>query len=259
MDKTVTILKRVGLSPAEASAYLALTELQETQTGPLCRRAGIASSHIYEVLDSLMEKGLASYRVQNNTRIYSPTTPEALRELFLAREKALKEEREEVSKLVASLERQEMRRPESNYKYYEGLQGVKAMWHEINASLPSMPKDEPVLVYGNTPQGYERLYRFYDEHHKLRNKLGIPCHILIPPDEAVAHKRSNKLTQVRFAPLANDAEWGVVGEYYYTQYAVGGTPRAFLIHDAVFAKSYRDVFGQVWKHAQPARPTRAKR
>ena len=120
--------------------------------------------------------------------------------------------------------------------------------------LQNQPKDAGECIYGAKSESYQKLLKFYDEHHAERLRVRVPARIIMAPDaQSTAAKRANKITQVRFAPLTNDAEWGVVGDYYYTQYVVGGTPRAFLIHDAVFASSYRDVFEQVWKHARPAK------
>ena len=41
-----------------------------------------------------MQMGLVSYRVQNNVKIFMPTSPDALNALFLERERKLAEERE---------------------------------------------------------------------------------------------------------------------------------------------------------------------
>ena len=72
------ILSKVGLTGQEARAYLALLELQQAQTGPLCKFTKIASSNIYAILDSLMQKGLVSYRVQNNIKVFMPAPPDTL-------------------------------------------------------------------------------------------------------------------------------------------------------------------------------------
>ena len=69
MKKLQTILAKIGLTTQESRVYLALLELQEAQTGQLCKFTKIASSNIYKILDALMKKGLASYRVQNNIKI----------------------------------------------------------------------------------------------------------------------------------------------------------------------------------------------
>ncbi len=255
-SKREKLLESLGLSAQEARCYVALVELQEARTGPLCRACGIPSSHIYSVLESLMHKGLASYRVHNNVKVFRPASAEALRDLFEQKQKRMAEEAKLVGEMVNAVKGRELGgKPASDYKYFEGLQGVKAMWHEINGKLAALGKSQPELIYGAKREGYAKLLKFYDEHHALRNKAKVPAMILLNSDStAVGSRRANRITQVRYAPLNNAAEWGVIGDFYYTQYVVGGTPRAFLICDKVFADSYRDVFEQVWKRARAVAP-----
>ena len=98
MDKIQQILSKIGLTKQESKVYLSLLELQEAQTGKLCKFTKIASSNIYKILESLMEKGLTHYRLQNNIKVFMPAPPESLNELFLQKQKKLDEERKEVNK-----------------------------------------------------------------------------------------------------------------------------------------------------------------
>lgn len=244
------ILKRIGLTAQESRVYLALLELQEAQTGRLCAFTGIASSNIYNILRSLMQKGLASYRVQNNTRVFLPASPDALNELFLEKQRKLDEERREVAELVSNLKKRKIEsEPYSNYKYYEGISGVKSMWHEINNF---MSPGSTALVYTSRPSAYEKLISFYDAHHKMRREKGIK-ELMIFPDEdrELGHKRRNKFTEVRFSSIKSDGEWGVVGDLLYIQYITGKAPRAFLIKDETFASTFREVFSKLWERAKP--------
>lgn len=260
MDKNIALLESIGLSAQESRCYIALVELQESRTGQLCRVSGVPSSHIYAVLESLMHKGLASYRVQNNVRVFRPASAESLMAMYARKKEGIDAEAGIVAKMVEGMKRRELAgKSASDYKYFEGLGGVKAMWREINETLPSMGIAQPERIYGARRGGYARLLKFYDEHHALRNKARIPAKILLDYDSlAVGRRRENKLTEVRYAKMHNEAEWGVIGGWYYTQYIEGNTPRSFLIRDPIFASTYAQVFDQVWAHAKPAmaRPSR---
>lgn len=254
MVEIQALLGELGLSREEAACYWALVELQEARTGGLCAESGVPSSHVYRVLASLMARGLVSCRVQNNVRVYFPASAGALSELFLERERAVKRQASQVAKLVASVRRRQVeRKPYSDYKYFEGLAGVKAMWHEINEGLPTAGSSVVERVYAARKEGYAQLLKFYDEHHRIRNKAGVRAHILLPKEgKAVAAKRRNRLTQVRFAALGNEAEWGTVNGCLYVQYITGGKPRAFLIRDAIFANTFSEVFDRLWEGVRKA-------
>lgn len=249
MNKAEEILKKIGLTSQESRVYLILLELQEAQTGIICKETNIASSNIYKVLENLMKKGLVNYRVQNNTKIFMPAQPETLNELFLEKQAKIDEERKEIAELISSLKKKELvKNPYSNYKYYEGVPAIKSMWHEINNSLT---KDTTEKIYGVKKGSYELLLGFYNEHHRLRTSKKAKAQILLSKEDIErAKQRKNNLTEVRFSDLDNEAEWGVVNDYVYLQHITTKIPRAFLIKDPIFAKTFEQVFDELWKQAK---------
>ncbi len=251
-SKIQEILEKVGLNGQESRVYLALLKLQQSQTGDLCKITNIASSNIYNILDSLIKKGLVHYRVQNNIKIFMPANPETLNELFLEKENKLKQERKEINELINNLKTEKPEESYSKYKYYEGFVNVKSMWHEINSILPNLNKQTTIKIYTAQKGAYERLVGFYNEYHKLRHKLKIKEQMIFPPHEKeLAKKREQQLSNVKFMDLKNDAEWGIIGDKFFMQYITGDTPRSFLIQDEKFAKTFEQVFDQVWKIAKP--------
>ena len=241
------ILSKVGLNGQEARVYLALLQLQESQTGDLCNKTDIASSHIYKILASLMKRGLVNYRVQNNTKIFMPAPPETLNELFLEKENKLKQEKIEINGLISNLKTEKPEEAYSKYKYYEGFINVKSMWHEINSILPNLDKDGTIKIHTSQKGSYERLIGFYNEYHKLRSKLKLKEQMIFPPHEKeLAKKREKQLSNVKFMDLKNDAEWGVIGDKFFMQYITGEIPRGFLIQDEKFARTFEQVFDNLW-------------
>lgn len=239
------ILSKVGLTFPESKVYLALLKLQEAKTGILCKETNIPSSNIYSILGGLIEKGMVSYRIQNNIKTFIPSDPETLNELFFKKQKSLEEERKEIQSLIKKLKPKEIQeKPESNYKYYEGISGVKSMWYEINSLLNS--KSEEFLCAAKK-QACEKLGDFYNEHHKIRNKLKAKAKIILSKGfESLASKRKNKHTQVKITYLDNEAEWGIVDDYIYIQYIITEKPRSFLIKDKIFAETFKEVFNKIW-------------
>lgn len=249
MNKVESILTKIGLTSQESRVYLALLELQQAQTGNLCKTTDIASSHIYKILDSLIKKGLISYRLQNNIKVFMPAPPETLDELFLEKQKKLEQERKEIKQLISNLKKREIKEePQSNYKYFEGLTGIKALWHEVNKK---MSPDYIIRCYTGRKRSYERFIGFYSEHHKLRKQKKIQERLIFPKEDIeLANKRKNKFTEIRFTDLKNDTEWGVIKDMVYIQYITGKIPRGFLIKDQTFAKTFEGVFDKLWKIAK---------
>ena len=249
MNKIEPILEKIGLTFQESKVYLTLIELQEAQTGLLCKTTNIASSNIYKILDSLKKKGLISYKLKNNIKVFMPSPPEALNELILEKQKTLDQERKDVINLISNLKVKKIEKEsESNYKYYEGITGIKSMWYEINEK---MDKEHLIRLYSSKKESYERLIGFYKEHHKLRKKKEVKERIIFPKEDMkLAKKRKNKYTEIKFMELKNDVEWGVANDMAFFQYITGKVPRGFLIKDKKFSKTFEQVFDQLWKKAK---------
>jgi sugar-specific transcriptional regulator TrmB len=248
-EKAEKILKKIGLTNQESRVYLTLLELQEIQTGALCTRTKIASSNIYKILESLIKKGLVNYRIQNNIKIFMPSSPETLNEIFSEKQKEIEEESIEIRELISSLKKQNpSKEAYSNYKYYEGIIGIKSMWHEINEKMNS---GNIVKIYTAKAENYERLIGFYNLHHDLRKQKKVIEQMILPTGETeLAKRRKNKFTEIKFMDLDNGSEWGVFGDFFFIQHISDKVPRSFLIKDKVFAKTHEQVFDQLWKNAK---------
>jgi len=249
MEEKIDILENIGLTNQESRVYLALLKLHEAQTGILCKETNIASSNIYSILDALMKKGLISYRIQNNIKIFQPSPPEALEEIFKEKQLTIKKQEKDIFSLIERLRNETPEKEmHSNYRYFEGMRGIKSMWYEINSQIPKLHKNKPIKVYTASKSAYEPLVGFYDEHHKIRVKSNVNAQLIFPEeDKNLAIKRKKQNAEIRFLNLQNEAEWGIIGDSFFMQYIADKVPRSFLIDDEKFAKTFEQVFNQLWK------------
>ena len=70
----IELLEGIGLSKGEVKTYFALLELGPSTTGEIINKASVSRSKVYEMLDRLMKRGLASYVIKENIK-YSTTSP----------------------------------------------------------------------------------------------------------------------------------------------------------------------------------------
>ena len=214
------MLQKIGLSLREAKAYLALIELKESSTGKLIKQSRIPSSKIYNILENLQEKGLVSYRTQNNTKIFMPAPIETIQKLFNERQQRLDKEKQEITTFLTALKQTaNTKEPLSHYKYYEGIAGIKSMWNEITNTLSTLPKGTTTKIYTGKQEAYKPLVTFYDEYHKERIKHHINHQAIFPlTDKKTGQRRIKQKAHVRYMPLHNEAEWGIIGSLYFIQY-----------------------------------------
>lgn len=251
-EKYIESLSKVGLSSPESRVYLSLIELKESKTGELSKKSNVATSKIYNILDSLIEKGFAGYRLQNNQKIFFASPPQIIKDILEKREKEQEQEKDRLLSMIEELSKKDSEtEPHSSYKYYEGMSGIRALWLELIEDLDDIPKGDEVLVYTGTKEAYELMLGLYEEFHKVRATKGIKYRIIYPTEEDELVKRRRKqLSEVRFMKLENEAEWAIVGNKLIIQYITRKTPRGFLIEDKIFVQTFKQVFNQLWKSAK---------
>jgi len=147
----VNQLTRLGLTSYEAKAYLTLIRRDSFTAAQVARQSGLPRQRIYDVLGSLVQKGLAAARPGNVVK-YAATPPELAIELLLAshREQLARMERDAqlmVSDLKPAFEAgQEHTDP---LEYIEVLRDRRAI-NERFAELQANVKRE-ILVFTKPP------------------------------------------------------------------------------------------------------------
>ncbi len=96
-------LQQIGLNAYEARSYLVLVGHPRFKALELAARSHVPRQKIYEVLDSLVEKGFAQV-VQEKTKLFSAVEPSLAIPSYLARrEQAVQQEITEQSRLASGL------------------------------------------------------------------------------------------------------------------------------------------------------------
>jgi sugar-specific transcriptional regulator TrmB len=111
----------MGLNAYEARSYLVLLGHPRFKALELAARAHVPRQKIYEVLDSLMEKGFASV-IQDRTKVFSAIAPDQALPAYLdRRNKALEQQIAEQGKAAAEIVAELMA------TYAEGRDGTGAL------------------------------------------------------------------------------------------------------------------------------------
>src|SRR3989338_10345709 len=91
------ILQEIGLSNTEVKVYLALLELGSALAGEITKKSEVNRTNVYDALERLIEKGLVTYVISANRKVFEPVNPEMLREI-------LKDKQEKLSSVINELQ-----------------------------------------------------------------------------------------------------------------------------------------------------------
>ena len=241
-------LEAIGLTEGETKAYLALLELGPSTVGPITKKAKIAYSNIYEILERLMNKGLVSFITKNKTKYFNAVSPERIAEFLEKKEEELQDKRQNLKRILPELKKLTDKATKVEAEIFIGNQGLASAYKKIMEE--SDPKD---------------LYRFFFYFEK--SKLAFADDFFLQLDKEYRQRK------IRFKGLANMdfkkssfvqiAKDYTENRYLETQPPMNidiyqgkilltdwNTPMAILIRNKDMAGKFTDYFEEMWKTAK---------
>ena len=248
MVSTQDELVKIGLTKGEAKVYISLIELGSCTVGPIVKKSGVAYSNIYEILERLKNKGLASFIIRGKRRYFQAARPENLSDYLEKRENDIKAQKEILSKMLPALNSLHQIKPEQEAEIFVGFKGLKAAYLKIAADY----KGEEWLFFYIHREGYSKESDvFFRNMSRWFRKLSSLSARGICNEE---YRKSKYIQNATFMKIR------------YVNFPIPGTidicrnkillvswsvrPVAFLITSQEVADTMREYFESVWKAAK---------
>ena len=239
-------LEKIGLTAGESEVYELLIETGQTKAGILIKKAKLASSKVYDVLQKLVNKGLASFVVINKVKHYQATPPERLVDFLEEKKTHINKAQEEMVRLIPLIKkRNESKAQESNVRMYLGYEGPKIILKElIEASIKNKinygygTRDNPfVEVY---PHELNEFFEFEEKHKFKTLLLFAKGNRQKQPNATIKYLPPEFFSPVR-TMIAGDKVFLVDFTKPFT---------SIIIENKQVAESYKEHFKILWKIAK---------
>ena len=231
------LLTEIGLTKSEIAVYFALLEIGSSTTGPIIKKAGIASGKAYLILDKLVLKGLVTYSVKAGTKYYHAKDPERLLDYLKEKEDDLKKKELQLKQVIPQLRAQyEEQKYKPMAEVYEGVKGFKTFYEWI---LKELKRGDTIDILGVPREANEKFQAYLMEWNKKRIKLGIKMRILYNHDcrDFGKKRKIMKLTKVKYMNQNLETPaWIDIFKDYVVTINVHGTPVCFLIKNKESAR-----------------------
>jgi len=194
------LFEKLGLTKGEIKVYLALNKLEEASIGPIGKESKVSKSKIYDILERLIQKGLAGYITKEGTKYYLANDPHMILDYVQKKEQELQQTKSEVEKIIPQLNLQRATADKKRVaEIYEGFHGVKAIREELISTLNA---GEDFLVLGAPKIANERWDSWFLNFHKRRIERKIKMKIIYNSDaqEYGKVREQMKFTSVKYLP-----------------------------------------------------------
>ena len=239
---TLKTLLSLGLSELEAKTYLCLLEHGEMRAGELSQKAGINRTTTYQLLQSLMTKGFASYCVKEGVKYFDAVDPETLLDLVEEKRHSLIESLDYLRGLQKSAG------AEAKITVFKGVEGYKSFLRQM------LHMGKVLYTIGFTGKMNQIDTVFYERWTRERLKRGIKRKYIMTKEATRLPAARKPLTEIHTLPK----------EYSYFPFAIaisGGRSLIFFFEGNDFtgiaidsrgiADSYMNFFKFLWKKSRP--------
>lgn len=229
-------LEEFGLSEKEVKVYLALLESGESTGGEIAQECNFHRRTAYDVLDSLLKKGLVSYSVKKYVRVYHAADPKTL----LMR---LEQRKDLLAAVIPTLESLSQSKEQPVVNVYVGKEGLRTI---LNDHLSS---GKILLIYGGAMQIVSTMPSVHKKYISERKRLNIKVRgIMVDTPQVRKILSETPLFEYKFLPPGVSAPviWWVYGDtvvfIYWRE-----EPFAIQLRSKPFAESFRQYFDNTWR------------
>ncbi|MCK4730625.1 MAG: hypothetical protein KAT28_04865 [Candidatus Aenigmarchaeota archaeon] len=231
-------LIEVGLTKNQAKVYLEVMVCPEQTGGEIAKKLSIDRSFAYNVLSSLIDKGLITYITKQDKRLFYPSDPENLLN-------EIEEEKNKISKLVDKLKLiEKQKKLKRSVKIYEGKSGLKAY-------VRNFLNTDSFVTFGGggNLKILEVLKYTYPQYLKEFNRKKIEGKLITSPQNKDIAKNLYKNSNVKIKNIN-----GLKSEVNFTIfkdnlaiYSAEKKPFVIIIEDKNIANCLKQYFDKLWQ------------
>ncbi len=243
-------LEKIGLTKGEISVYLAMLRLGQTTAGPIVDESKVTRSKIYDILERLKNKGLASYITKESTKYFSAADPNTILYYLENKEREIQAEKRSVKKILPELMLQQ--KLAENKKVAEIFIGMKGMENAFNALISEFDPNETYYAFGaGKGENISQIQLFFSRLHKKRQEKKVKAKIIFNESSKglFESQEKSRLVEAKYLLESTPAAINIYKDF--TLIAIlNEEPLAFLIKNKETADSFREYFKMMWKLAK---------
>jgi len=241
------VLSEIGLTKNEVIVYTTLLKLGSALAGEVTSYSGIHRRNVYDSMQRLIEKGLASFVTINNRRWFKASDPSRLLVVVDEQKNRLERMRSDVEKVVKDFRALPVVKQQEEVLYFKGKEGIKTVYEDV------LSIEEDYIGYGPGMQIDNLLKAYFKDYAHRRAKKKIHLKMIWDERSRGMYFTKTPLLESRFLPddLCSHAALRIYGNKVAIILYSDEQPIAVMIENKAIADGYRRYFEVMWKAAKP--------
>ena len=241
------VLSEIGLTKNEVIVYTTLLKLGSALAGEVTSYSGIHRRNVYDSMQRLIEKGLASFVTINNRRWFKASDPSRLLVVVDEQKNRLERMRSDVEKVVKDFRALPVVKQQEEVLYFKGKEGIKTVYEDV------LSIEEDYIGYGPGMQIDNLLKAYFKDYAHRRAKKKIHLKMIWDERSRGMYFTKTPLLESRFLPddLCSHAALRSYGNKVAIILYSDEQPIAVMIENKAIADGYRRYFEVMWKAAKP--------
>lgn len=240
------LLISLGLSPTEATTYLAMLELESVSIRKVADKTGINRGTTYDAMKHLKDLGLISSRTIGQREVYSAESPERIQDIIRDRRKELLVIAEHAQKIVPAM-LADTARPQGEplVRFYQDDEGIVTILKDVLQTCSKM--DSPHYYVYSSRRLRNFMYRKFPHFTEQRIREGIEVKVIAVGeggDQAPVSER--KWMEEPDGPVSS---YSIIYGNKVAHISLAGdfTPYGVVIEDPGMATMQRLIFERLWQ------------
>jgi|SRR3989344_47224 len=232
-----SILEGLGLSKGEIKVYLFLLELGSTKVGNIIEKSELASSAVHNSINSLVDKGLASYIKKGKIKYYQAAPPSQIVDFIETKKK-------NVLSILPQLElKQKLAIEKQEAEIFLDIKGIVTM---LNLLIEDSKKGDKYMFFATyLDQNNEEIQKFFTKYDVKRKEKGLNVRGISPPSIRIYFKE-RKVLNMKYTSFPIPADISLCNNKV-ALISWGKKPMGILIKSKEINAMFKNYFEKVWK------------
>lgn len=234
-------LEQFGLNQKEAKVYLAALGLGVASVQSIAKKADIHRVTVYDILETLISKGLIQTTATGKKRQFQAVEPEKILQ-------SLKDKENIFAELLPELKAmQDKGQTKPKVMYFEGRE---AFWQAYQDRIRHMPELKENLMYGSSEKLLNTFPEGYRRFTKERLAKGIRAKIIVERSSSglkESQAGGQELREVKFWPAGMSLNASNIIYGNRVMIISWESMLLVIIEDKNYAENQRKIFNLLWQ------------